>query len=216
VTPKSTATGENDALVEFEGALAKGMRALGRRDPALRPLIKAHGMPTFRPHANYFDTLVNSIISQQISGSAAESIKRKLLAALGGAYDPRIIAEVPDELLRGAGISPQKLGYLRSLAEHFLDGRIRASELPGLSDEEVIAELTDIKGIGVWTAHMFLMFSLGRLDVLPVGDLGVQRGIQITYGLDVLPKPREVEAFAAEKGWAPYRSIASWYMWRVV
>ena len=205
---------ENDAIGAYEEMLARGMRTLSRRDPALRPLIKGHGMPTFRPHANYFDTLVNSIISQQISGSAAQSIKRKLLDALGGTFDPRLIADVPDELLRGAGISPQKLGYLRSLAEHFLDGRLRAEELPALPDEEVIRELTDIKGIGVWTAHMFMMFSLGRLDVLPMGDLGVQRGVQITYGLETLPKPRQVEAIALEKGWAPYRSLASWYMWR--
>jgi DNA-3-methyladenine glycosylase II len=200
--------------VSFEATLQKAASTLSRRDPALRPLIKEHGLPTFRPHSDYFDTLVKAIIGQQISSSAARSIMEKFRGAVGGILEPTLIAEVPDELLRGAGISPQKLGYLRSLCHHILNDELRLASLASLSDEEVTHELTAVKGIGVWTAQMFLIFSLGRLDVLPVGDLGVQRGIQHIYGLPEMPKPRQVEELAERQKWAPYRSVASWYMWR--
>jgi len=199
----------------FMAALAKGARTLSRRDPIVRRLVKEHGLPTFRPHGDYFDTLVDSIISQQISGAAADNILRRLREALGGYFDPAIIREMPDERFREAGVSPQKLGYLRSLAEHVTDGALKLEGLAELPDDEVIRELTDVKGIGVWTAHMFLIFSLGRLDVLPVGDLGVRRGIRLAYGFDELPTPAMIEGVAADNGWSPYRSIASWYMWRV-
>jgi DNA-3-methyladenine glycosylase II len=201
--------------VSFEATLQKAANTLSRRDPALRPLIKQHGLPTFRPHSDYFDTLVKAIIGQQISSSAARSIMEKFRQAVGGILMPNSIAEVPDELLRGAGISPQKLGYLRSLCQHILNDELQLASLASLSDEEITRELTAVKGIGVWTAQMFLIFSLGRLDVLPIGDLGVQRGAQHLYGLPELPKPRQVEELAERQNWAPYRSVAAWYMWRV-
>jgi DNA-3-methyladenine glycosylase II len=200
--------------LSFEATLQKATRTLSRRDPALRPLIRLHGLPTFRPHSDYFDTLVKAIIGQQISSSAARSIMEKFRQAVGGILVPDIIAEVPDELLRGAGISPQKLGYLRSLSQHIINDELQLASLASLSDEEVTRELTAVKGIGVWTAQMFLIFSLGRLDVLPVGDLAVQRGAQQVYGLPELPKPRQVEELAERQNWAPYRSVAAWYMWR--
>jgi DNA-3-methyladenine glycosylase II len=180
----------------------------------LRPVIRKHGLPSFRPHGEYFDTLVDSIISQQISSRAAESIRRKVRDLFGGMLDPRVMADAPDELLRGAGISPQKLRYLRSLCGHLLDGRLELERFPEMADEGVIGELTAVDGIGVWTAQMFLIFSLGRLDVLPVGDLGVQRGAQIVYDLEELPRPRQVAELAESRKWAPFRSIASWYLWR--
>ncbi|MBS1913315.1 MAG: DNA-3-methyladenine glycosylase 2 family protein [Bacteroidetes bacterium] len=198
----------------FQEEVTKGTRLLSRRDPLIRPLVREHGLPTFKPHDDYFDTLVDSVISQQISGAAAASILRKLRAVLGGRFDPGTIMQVPDELIRGAGVSPQKLGYLRSLAEHVVDGRLQLKRIADLPDEEVITELIDVKGIGIWTVHMFMIFSLGRLDVLPTGDLGVKRGVQNLYGYPVLPTPKEVEEVAGRNGWAPYRSIASWYMWR--
>lgn len=201
-------------LAAFEEELGKGARLLSRRDPVLRPIIKRHGIPSFRPHVDYFDTLVDSVVSQQISSKAAESILRKLREAMGGFFDPKTIIEAPDEVIRGAGISPQKLGYLRSLAAHVVEGRLELERLPELPDERIIAELTDIKGIGIWTAQMFLIFSLGRLDVLPTGDLGVRKGMQVAYGLDELPVPRRIEEIAEANRWAPYRSIAVWYMWR--
>ena len=207
---ESTPAGD-DPFVE---ALRKGARILARRDPVFRPLVKTYGVPTFRPHTDYFDTLVDSVISQQISGRAAESILRKLRAALGGFFDPNVMTAAPDELIRGAGVSPQKLGYLRSLAAHVVDRRLDLEHLPSLSDQEIIRELTAIKGIGVWTAQMFLIFSLGRLDVFPTGDLGVRRGMKNSYLLEELPLPRQMDEIAERNRWAPYRSIASWYMWR--
>jgi DNA-3-methyladenine glycosylase II len=201
--------------MSFETDLQKAVNALSRRDPVLRPLVRERGLPTFRPHGDHFDTLVKAIVSQQISSRAARSIMLRLREAFGGMFAPHLIVEAPDELLRSAGVSPQKLGYLRSLSEHVLERSLELDRLEAMPDDAVIAELTAIKGIGVWTAQMFLIFSLGRLDVLPVADLGVQRGAQIAYGLEELPKPRGVAELAERNRWAPYRSVASWYMWRV-
>lgn len=202
--------------MSFELEIQKGMRALSRRDPLIRPLVKEHGVPTFHPHEDYFGSLANAIINQQISGKAAASIRARLMDVAGGELTPETIGGLPDELIRNAGISSQKLGYLRSLVEHVEQGLLKLDALPVLPDEEVIRELTAIKGIGLWTAQMFLIFTLGRLDVLPTGDLGVKKGIQIIYGLPELPSPVEVEALARERSWEPYRSIAIWYMWRAL
>jgi DNA-3-methyladenine glycosylase II len=199
---------------QFDEDLASAMRTLARRDPALRALIRQHGTPTFRPHSDYFETLVDSIISQQISSKAADSIMRQFRVAFNDTIVPRLIVEAPDELIRGAGISPQKLGYLRSLSEHIEQGELELAALPLLGDKEVIERLTAVKGIGVWTAQMFLIFSLGRLDVLPTGDLGIRKGMQLAYSLAELPTARQIEEIAEANRWAPYRSVATWYMWR--
>ncbi len=200
----------------FEEDLAKGIRTLSRRDPVIRGLVKAHRAPDFRPHDDYYPQLVRSIIYQQITGKAAESILRKFSEAVRGEFTPEVIAAVPDELLRGAGISPQKLSYLRSLTGHVLDRRLDLATIAMQPDDRVITDLTAVKGIGTWTAHMFLIFSLGRLDVLPTGDLGVRNGVQLAYGLPEPPTPRAVEELAAGNNWAPYRTIGAWYMWRAV
>lgn len=212
--PRIIAQTSKAGLAAFSAEMERGSRLLARRDPAIRMLVKEHGLPTFRPKADYFDTLVDSIISQQISGSAAESILRKFKAAMGGMFDPAAISAAPDALIRGAGVSPQKLVYLRSLAQHVERGELDLRRLPKLPDDEVTAQLTAVKGIGVWTAQMFLIFSLGRLDVLPTGDLGVKRGARNAYGLVELPTPAQLDELAERNRWAPYRSIASWYMWR--
>ena len=118
--------------------------------------------------------------------------------------------------LRIAGISPQKLRYLRSLTDHIQDHRLDLALLPDLPDAEVVQALTDVKGIGEWTAHMFLIFSLGRLNVLPTGDLGVKKGMHIVYDLDALPKPKEMQQLADAREWPPFCTVASWYMWRAL
>lgn len=202
--------------MSFELELQKGVRTLSRRDPLLRPVAKAHGLPTFRPGDDYFGSLVDAIVSQQISGKAAESILARLNALTGGRATPEVLAALPDEAIRSAGVSPQKLGYLRSLVEHVERNLLKLPVIADLPDEEVIRELTAIKGIGVWTAQMFLLFTLGRLDVLPTGDLGVKKGVQILLDLPEMPTPARMEEIAEERGWAPYRSIASWYMWRML
>ena len=204
----------SNSLADFQIQLERGVRSLVRRDPVIRDLKRAHGLPTFRPHRNYYETLVRSILSQQISGSAAATIISRVKDAAGTLREPQVIAALPDEVLRGCGVSSQKLGYLRSLTEHVQDGRLRLRSLSRLSDEEVIDGLVDVKGIGVWTAKMFMMFSLGRLDVLPHEDLGVRHGVRIAYGLDEMPGKAVIETIATERKWSPYSSIAAWYMWR--
>ncbi len=201
---------------QFLTDLGKAVRSLRRRDPVIRDLIRRFDIPTFRPHNNYFVELVDSIVSQQISGKAAASILGKLEKAIGKGYPPRKLAAATDEELRSCGLSPQKLGYIRSLVEHVRTGQLELNRIAEMPDEEVTAELTAVKGIGVWTAQMFLIFSLGRLNVLPTGDLGVQKGVQIAYGLAELPKPKLMEEIAEQNKWAPYRSVASWYMWRAL
>ncbi len=198
----------------FIEELEKGVRTLVRRDPVIRDLKRGHGLPGFRPHGEYFATLVRSILSQQISGSAAKTIIGRVNGVVGSLNDPRLLARVSDEELGSCGVSSQKRGYLRSLTDHVLENRLKLRSFSRLPDEEIIAELTDVKGIGIWTAKMFLMFSLGRLDVLPYEDLGVRNGVRRAYGLEEMPGRETIEEIAAANRWAPYRSIASWYMWR--
>ena len=161
-----------------------------------------------------YGALVRTIAGQQLSVLAARAIWRKLLEHFDGRVPtPReILDEDPDTLRAAAGFSRAKVAYLRSLAEHVLDGQLELDRLTELSDEEVIAELTAVKGIGEWSAHMFLMFTLHRPDVLPVGDLGIRNAAMKAYGLDAPPKPAELEAIA--EAWRPHRTRACLYLWR--
>ena len=156
--------------------------------------------------------LARAIVFQQLSTKAARTIYGRLEEAAGGALTPESIQNLSVGEMRRAGLSRQKLGYIRDLAEHALSGKVDFAKLPAMSDEEVIASLTDIKGVGVWTAHMFLLFSLRRPNVLPVGDLGVRMAIQKAYRKRKMPTPKQVEQIA--KGWHPYCSYAAWYLWR--
>lgn len=159
-----------------------------------------------------FEMLARAIVFQQLSTKAATTIYRRLEEAAGGALTPESIQNLSVGEMRRAGLSRQKLGYIRDLAEHALSGKVDFAKLPAMSDEEVIASLTDIKGVGVWTAHMFLLFSLRRPNVLPIGDLGVRVAIQKAYRKRKVPTPKQVEQIA--KGWHPYCSYAAWYLWR--
>ncbi len=189
---------------------------LSRRDKGMRQLIKQYGPCHIRPHTRYFQTLVGSIISQQLSTKAADTIRGRFVGLYAPARFPKPaqINETPDEAMRGVGLSFQKIGYIKDLAAKTEDGTLKLSRFSRMSDDEITEMLTSVKGIGVWTVHMFLIFSLGRMDVLPVGDLGVRRAIQLRYGFDQLPNAEEAERIANENGWRPYSSIASWYLWR--
>ncbi|MEY4168293.1 MAG: hypothetical protein RIR52_2117 [Acidobacteriota bacterium] len=200
----------------FLAEMGRAERTLARRDPVLRGLIDRYGPCTLRPHSRHFETLVNSIVSQQLSTRAAATIFARFRALYPGRRFPSATAilETPDESLRGVGLSFQKIGYIRDLAEKVGQGGLRPARLTDLDDAEVIRVLTGVKGIGVWTAQMFLIFSLGRLDVLPVGDLGIRKAIRDRFGLAALPEAGEIEALAGERRWAPWRSVASWYLWR--
>lgn len=179
-----------------------------------RVIVRA-GSCTLKPRKQYFRTLVGSIISQQISTSAARSIQNKLLALLTPSTpSAEKILNLTARQMKSAGISPQKQKYLVDLCEKVNSGKLKLRSIARKDDEEIIAELTQVKGIGVWTAQMFLMFSLGRLDVLPHGDLGIRIALRDLYNLDDLPNEAECHKIATP--WRPYATIGSWYCWRAL
>lgn len=181
-------------------------------DPVLRKIIT--GSPTFSPHKNYYHSLISSILSQQLSVKASNTIEQRFKNLFNGQYpSPEELLEKDLDTLRGVGVSRQKASYIQDLARHILDGRVNFAHINNLSNDEIIRELTQVKGIGVWTVHMFLIFCMGRLDVLPVGDLGIRAGIQKLYELDHLPAASEIEHIAQKNNWHPYESVASWYIW---
>lgn len=195
-------------------ALARATTHL-QTDPVLAPLIAAYGPCTIAPHTNYYQELVESIVGQQLSVKAAASINRRFVELFGGVFpSPEALLERTVEELRSAGLSGAKAKYVQDLALHVQAGALRFDEFERLSNEEIIRELVAIKGIGEWTAHMFLMFCMARLDVLPVGDLGIRNGIRALYGFDHLPTAEEIRDVASANNWHPYESVASWYVWQ--
>jgi DNA-3-methyladenine glycosylase II len=189
---------------------------LRRVDPLLTRVIDSIGPFTLEPMGGSFRSLARAIFFQQLAGSAARAIMKRVLDLLGTDdarfFTPEEFLTATDEDLRAAGLSRQKLAYLRDLADKFASGQLREDEFAHLDDEEVIRRVTSVKGIGRWTAEMFLIFSLGRSDVLPMDDLGVRRGFQQVYGLDGLASPEQMRAIAER--WRPFRSVGTWYMWR--
>jgi DNA-3-methyladenine glycosylase II len=192
---------------------ASARRALMRRDPRLARVIRQAGPCTMEHRGDPYRMLLRSVVYQQLAGAAARTIDGRLRAGWRGRYPrPELLLAAPTQQLRAAGLSRQKIAAVRAVAEAFEDGRVSNRGLRRMDDEAVVAAVTQIRGIGEWTAHMLLMFSLGRPDVLPVGDYGIRKGAMLLYGLDELPKPRALEAIA--EPWRPWRSIASWYLWR--
>ncbi len=188
---------------------------LSAHDPILAVVIASAGPCTIRPHHNYYQALVDSIISQQLSVKAAATIEKRFCALFGSDEFPppqAILTKDIDEL-RTAGLSRGKASYVRDLAQHVVDGKVQFGHLDTLSNEQVVHELVAVKGIGEWTAHMFLMFCMARSDVLPVGDLGIKNGAQKLYGIKHLPTPDDLQKIAKKYHWHPYQSIASWYIW---
>lgn len=203
---------------EFTAALRAAEAHLARRDPVLRRIIRRHGACRIRPrpHTRHFETLVGSIISQQLSTKVADVIRARFCALYAPARfpTPAQILATPNEQLRTIGLSRAKAAYVKDIAAKTADGTLRFARVARMSDEEVTEMLVQVKGVGVWTAHMFLIFSLGRLDVLPVGDLGIRRAIERAYGFQSLPTAAEIEQIADERGWRPYCSVSAWYLWR--
>jgi DNA-3-methyladenine glycosylase II len=184
-----------------------------RCDPVLHDVIKQVGVCQLKPNRDRFGMLVRSIISQQISVGAARSIRGKLEAQVGGArFRPESVLQLTDRQMRSAGLSKQKLSYLRDLSQKSLDGTVNLSRIGRLPDEAVIEQLTQVKGIGRWTAQMFLIFALGREDVFPIDDFGVRSAIVKLYRLDELPPRQQFIEIGAK--WSPFASIGSWYCWR--
>lgn len=192
--------------------MRKALNHLKKCDPVLRAIIEQVGPFRMQYGTPEFGSLAEAIVYQQLNGKAAETIFKRFAALAGEPLTPEGILKLSDEQLRAAGLSKQKAMYLKDLAAKTAAGILDFTKLPELPDEQVIEHLTQVKGIGVWTAHMFLIFSLRRLNVLPTGDYGVQMALKRHYRKRKLPKPKDMEKIA--RAWEPYRSVACWYMWR--
>ena len=192
--------------------MRKAINHLKKSDPVLAAIIERIGPFRMQYGDPTFHTLAESILYQQLNGKAAETIFNRFTAVAGDPVTPQGILKLSDAQMRGVGLSRQKTAYLRDLSEKTKAGLLEFERMTDMSEEEVIAHLTQVKGIGVWTAHMFLIFSLRRPDILPTGDYGLQAAIKKHYKKRKWPKPAVMLKIA--KPWVPYRSIASWYLWR--
>lgn len=203
-------------LIANSKTLSDAVTHISSVDPVLAAVITRSSAPTITPHKNYYQELVESIVSQQLSVKAAATIFKRFLDLFPSSTfpTPEQLRTVDADTLRSVGLSRQKASYIQDLAAKVIDGSVRFDHLDGLSNDDVIYELTQIKGIGVWTVHMFLIFCMGRLDVLPVGDLGIKNGIHKLYDLSEKPDADTMIAIAKEHHWSPYESVASWYIWR--
>lgn len=193
---------------------ARARRALIRRDPILAPVIRKYRTRSLldTPSMDPFPALVRTITAQQISTKAAATIHGRLVALMPGGVTPEALLALSDEQLRGAGLSRQKTAYLRDLASKVTSGDLPVHSLHELTDDEVIQAIVKVKGLGRWSAEMFLMFRLQRPDVLPVDDLGIVTAIQRLYGLRKRPKADRIKKIG--EAWRPYRTVACWYLWR--
>ena len=194
-------------------SIEKARRHLRRRDPTLAQLMRRAGPCQYDSRGDPYRGLIRSVLYQQLAGAAASAIAGRFKARHRGRFPgPRALLEESDSDLREVGLSRQKIATLRTIAVAYDKVALSNRALRRMDDDSVIAEVTKLKGIGEWTAHMLLMFSLERPDILPVGDYGVRMGAQSLYGLEELPRRSELEALG--EPWRPYRSVASWYMWR--
>lgn len=206
-------------MTPFQKAARAAARHLSRVDPALGEIIRQVGPVTLEPHPDHtpFTMLVRAVAHQQLSGKAAETILGRFHALFPGAPfpSPEQVLEVSEEALRAVGFSRPKINYIRDIAAQTLSGVVpTVNEIGAIADADLIERLTRIKGVGQWTVEMLLIFKLGRMDVLPANDLGIQKGFAITYGKRKLPAPTAI--LKQGEKWRPYRTIASWYLWRAV
>jgi DNA-3-methyladenine glycosylase II len=192
--------------------MRKAINHLKKSDSVMRAIIERVGPCRMEFGEPVFHSLAEAIVYQQLNGKAAVTIFKRFMALSGEPVTPKGIMKLTDEQLRSVGLSKQKSSYLRDMAERATRGELNFTRLPEMADDEVIKHLTQVKGVGVWTAHMFLMFTLKRPNVLPTGDFGVQMAIKKHYNKRKMPKPVQMEKIA--KPWEPYRSIACWYLWR--
>lgn len=183
-------------------------------DPRMARVIDAVGPCGMQMKRGRYAALVRAIVGQQVSTAAARAVHERLRKGAGGHITARRLGALSDVELKAFGLSRQKIAYVRDLSARVLDGRLRLERLSTLDDDGVVAALTDVKGVGTWTAEMFLMFVLGRPDVLPVGDLGIRNGFKRVYGLRKEPSAARMQSLS--KPWRPYRSVGSWYLWRAL
>ncbi len=194
--------------------IAAGIDLL-KRSKIMQGLINKYGRPDFNPGQDYFQSLFRSIVFQQLSGEAAQTIYKRLVNLIAETSNlcPNEVLKLDKDDMRKAGLSFQKINYVRNLADYFENNSFKKKDVERMTDEEISKELTQIKGIGQWTVDMFLMFTLNRADILPYKDLGIQKGIMKILNTKNLPSKKEMEICA--KKWSPYRTIACWYLWRM-
>ncbi|MEW6652994.1 MAG: DNA-3-methyladenine glycosylase 2 family protein [Bacteroidota bacterium] len=195
---------------EFE----KGIKHLCKHDKILRDIIKNYGIRNLRSHRKYFNLLLNTIISQQLSTKAADAIQKRFMDFFSNNPQPELVLAADNSVLRGLGLSNAKVTYVKDLSQKVISKELKLAGISILTDDEVIAELTKVKGIGVWSAQMFLMFTLGRPNILPTGDLGIRKAVMLNYNLKKLPTEQRIEEAAKKNKWHPFCTIACLYMWR--
>jgi DNA-3-methyladenine glycosylase II len=204
-------------MVATRTAMADAAKALSRKDPVVKGLIRQYGAPPGRPHvpaSMRFAVLARSILYQQLAGKAAAAIESRFVAALGGEVTPERVLNVSFDVLRSCGLSGAKARSIQDLAEKVVSGQISLERIGRLSDEAVVEHLVQVRGIGQWTAEMFLLGTLGRLDVWPVGDNGVRAGFALIWELPEIPAPKEL--MVRGEAYHPYRSVVAWYCWRAM
>ncbi|KAJ3695292.1 hypothetical protein LUZ60_000669 [Juncus effusus] len=199
-----------------DGEISAAIHHLRSVDPALAQVIDSHSPPNFQSFQSPFHCLVRSILYQQLAFKAAASVYTRFLSICGGEAGvlPGVVLSLSPQQLRQIGVSPRKASYLHDLARKYHTGILSDEAIISMDDRSLFAMLTMVKGIGAWSVHMFMIFSLHRPDVLPVGDLGVRKGVQLLYGLDDTPRPSQMEQLCDR--WRPYRSVGAWYMWRLI
>ena len=184
-----------------------------KKDPKLARIIKVVGKYQITTTSNYFESLIEAIITQQLAGAAAKAISKRFRGLYGKRFPkPVDVLKTSDSKLRKTGLSGMKVKYIKDLSKNIESKKLKLRSLSKLSDDEIVEQLIQIKGIGRWTAEMFLIFSLGRMDVLPVGDLGLKKGVRLLNSSAKLPNPDEIEELAEK--WRPYRTVATWYLWK--
>lgn len=194
---------------------SRAIAAVARRDRVMAKLIaRTTRFHLPRPDSHHFAALAESILYQQLAGAAAGAIHRRFVALLDGKLSPDAVLALHPRRMRGVGLSRAKVAAIRDLAAKITEGTVRLQRIGRLDDEDIVTALSSVRGIGRWTAEMFLIFQLRRLDVWPIGDYGVRKGYAIAYGLKTLPTPKELEALGER--FRPYRTVAAWYCWRAV
>lgn len=187
------------------------LEEISKQDPIMKRLVQRIGYFILKPGGDYYESLVQSIVYQQLSGYAADAIYKKLLKELEGEVTPQRMSKLGEEQFKKAGISPQKIKYITDLTNKVISGELELRGLEQFENEDIISKLTEVKGIGRWTAQMFLIFTLGRLDVLPLNDLGFRRALQKQYNLKGKVTDKRIEKIA--KKWSPYKTVGVWMLW---
>ncbi|HET6863703.1 MAG TPA: DNA-3-methyladenine glycosylase [Candidatus Saccharimonadales bacterium] len=199
----------------FQQKLRSAEKHLAQHDKKLAKVIACSEPCRIKPHTDHYGELVGSIVGQQLSSIAAGTIWRRVLGLSGGKMPtPEQLIKIEDQKLRDVGLSWNKVRYVKDLAQHILDGRLDLDHIAKMPNEQIIEQLTAVKGLGEWSAHMFMMFGLGRLDILPVSDLGVRKATMKLYGLEEMPTREQIITISNKNRWHPYESVASWYLWQ--